>query len=129
MDRLKDRAVQVARRVGKGAAALALHYSGARELLSTVQRRAVGGRRVLILSYHRVVADFAAEQKRSLYTLNVSHDTFRRHMEVLQQSHDIVSLDDALSVLDGTRRAARDVAVVTALTNPSAFSAWATPAL
>jgi peptidoglycan/xylan/chitin deacetylase (PgdA/CDA1 family) len=113
MDRLKDRAIQVARRVGKGAAALALHYSGARELLSTVQRRAVGGRRILILSYHRVVADFAAEQKRSLYTLNVSHDTFRQHMEVLQQSHDIVSLDDALSVLDGTRRAARDVAVVT----------------
>ena len=113
MDRLKERAIQVARRMGKGAAALALHYSGARQLLSTVQRRAVGGRRVLILSYHRVVADFTQEAKRSLYTLNIEQKTFRRHLEVLQESHDVVSLDDALSVLDGTRQAARDVAVIT----------------
>lgn len=113
MDRLIESAIQVARRVGKGAAALALHYSGARELLSTVQRRAVGGRRVLILSYHRVVTDFAEEAKRSLYTLNIEQQTFRRHLEVLQESHDVVSLDEALSVLEGTQKAARDVAVVT----------------
>ncbi|HEY4883895.1 MAG TPA: polysaccharide deacetylase family protein [Myxococcales bacterium] len=113
MERLKERAIQVARRVGKGAAALALHYSGARELLSAVQRRAVGGRRVLILSYHRVVADFAQEAKRSLYSLNIEQKTFRRHLEVLQESHDIVPLEDALSVLDGTRQAARDVATIT----------------
>src|SRR5436190_1217577 len=113
MERVKERALQTARRVGKGAAALALHYSGARQLLSAVQRRAVGGRRVLILSYHRVVADFADEAKRSLYTLNVEQKTFRRHLEVLQESHDVVPLDDALAVLQGTRQAARDVAVVT----------------
>src|SRR5256886_7724921 len=113
MDRLKKRAIQVARRVGKGAAALALHYSGARQLLSAVQRRAVGGRRVLILSYHRVVSDFSEEAKRSLHTLNIEQKTFRRHLEVLQESHDVVSLDDALSVLQGTRQAARNVAVVT----------------
>jgi peptidoglycan/xylan/chitin deacetylase (PgdA/CDA1 family) len=113
MERLIDGAVQLARRVGKGAAALALHYSGAREILSAVQRRAVGGRRVLILSYHRVVADFAGEARRSLYTLNIEQKTFRRHLEVLEESHDVVSLDDALSLLDGTRQAARDVAVVT----------------
>ena len=113
MDHLWQSAIQVARRVGKGAAALALHYSGARELLSAVQRRAVGGRRVLILSYHRVVADFAREAKRSLYTLNIEQKTFRRHLEVLQESHDVVSLDDALSVLNGTSQAARDVAVIT----------------
>jgi len=86
---------------------------GARELLSTVQRRAVGGRRVLILSYHRVVKDFALEEKRSLASLNIAQDTFRRHLEVLQETHDIVPLDDALSVLDGSRAAARDVAVIT----------------
>jgi len=113
MERLKERALQTARRVGKGAAALALHYSGARQLLSAVQRRAVGGRRVLILSYHRVVSDFSEEAKRSLHTLNIEQKTFRRHLEVLQESHDVVSLDDALSVLQGTRQAARDVAVVT----------------
>src|SRR5437016_554130 len=82
MERMKQRAMQLARRAGKGAAALALHYSGARDLLSAVQRRAVGGRRVLILSYHRVVADFVEEAKRSLYTLNVEQKTFRRHLEV-----------------------------------------------
>src|SRR2546426_6962858 len=113
MDPLIQGAIQGARRVGKGAAALALHYSGARELLSAVQRRAVGGRRVLILSYHRVVADFAQEAKRSLYSLNIEQKTFRRHLEVLQESHDIVPLEDALSVLDGTRQAARDVATIT----------------
>ena len=113
MERLKERAIHVARRVGKGAIALALHYSGARELLSAVQRQAVGGRRVLILSYHRVVADFAQEAKRSLHSLNIEQKTFRRHLEVLQESHDIVPLEDALSVLDGTRQAARDVATIT----------------
>lgn len=110
---LKERAVELARRAAKGAAAAVLHHSGARELLSTVQRRAVGGRRVLLLSYHRVVADFAAEKDRSLYTLNIAQDTFRKHLEVLQQSHDIVSLDDALAVLNGSRQSTRDVAVIT----------------
>ncbi|HYS08657.1 MAG TPA: polysaccharide deacetylase family protein [Myxococcales bacterium] len=113
MERLKARAIQVARRAGKGAAALALHYSGAREFLSAVQRRAVGGRRVLILSYHRVVKDFDEEEKRSLFSLNIEQQTFRRHLEVLQESHDIVSLEDALTVLNGTRQAARDVATIT----------------
>jgi len=60
-----------------------------------------------------VVADFAQEAKRSLHTLNIEQRTFRSHLEVLQESHEVVSLDDALSVLDGTRQAARDVAVVT----------------
>jgi peptidoglycan/xylan/chitin deacetylase (PgdA/CDA1 family) len=113
MDHLKERALQVARRVVKGAGALALHYSGARGLLSAVQRRAVGGSRVLIISYHRVVADFAQEQERSLYSLNVEQQTFRLHLEALQESHDIVPLEDALAVLNGSRNSARDVAVIT----------------
>ncbi|MFN2547158.1 MAG: polysaccharide deacetylase family protein [Myxococcales bacterium] len=113
MQRLKQQAIQMARRAAKGVAAIALHWSGARELLSAVQRRAVGGRRVLILSYHRVVKDFGLEEKRSLSSLNVSHETFRRHLEALQETHDIVPLEDALSVLDGSRAAARDVAVIT----------------
>ncbi|MGZ6143620.1 MAG: polysaccharide deacetylase family protein, partial [Myxococcales bacterium] len=49
----------------------------------------------------------------SLSQLNVAQATFRRHLEVLQETHDIVPLDDALSVLDGSRSAARDVAVIT----------------
>ncbi len=127
---LKTRAIQVARRAVKGGAALALHYSGAREFLSAVQRRAVGGRRVLILSYHRVVQDFAEEVERGgLHTLNVGQKTFRHHLEVLQETHDIVSLDDALAVLDGSRRAARDVAVITFDDGYRDVFTWAFPAM
>jgi len=113
MEPLKVRALRAARRAVKGATAVALHHLGARHLLSAVQRRAVGGRRVLILSYHRVVADFLDEKERGLYTLNIAQQTFRRHLEALLGSHDIVSLEDALEVLNGARRAARDVAVIT----------------
>ena len=104
---------ELLRRAAKGAASIALHWSGGRELLAGVQRRAVGGRRVLILSYHRVVKDFAAEKERSLYTLNIAQDTFRRQLEVLSQTHDILPIDDALAVLEGKRPAKRDAAVVT----------------
>jgi len=113
MDRLKAEAIRLARRAGKGAAALALHHSGARGLLSTVQRRAMGGRRVLMLSYHRVVGSYAAEEQTSLNTLNIERETFRKHLEALHETHDIVSLEDALQVLDGSRTATRDVAVIT----------------
>jgi peptidoglycan/xylan/chitin deacetylase (PgdA/CDA1 family) len=113
MKGLKTEAIRLARRVSKGAAALALHHSGARELLSVIQRRAMGGRRVLILSYHRVVGNYAAEKDNSLYTLNIERETFRKHLEALHETHDIVSLEDALQVLDGSRSATRDVAVIT----------------
>ena len=113
MKNLKKEAIQLARRVGKGAAALALHHSGARNVLATVQRRAMGGRRVLMLSYHRVVGNYKAEENTSLNTLNIERETFRKHLEVLHETHDIVSLDDALLVLDGSKPANRDVAVIT----------------
>ncbi len=113
MKRLKDQAVQVARRAVKGAAALALHYSGAQDLISTVQRRAVGGVRVLILSYHRVVGNYRLESERGLPTLNIARDTFRKHLEVLCESHQVTRLDDALEVLGGRRAARRDLAVIT----------------
>ena len=113
MDKLKEKAIQLARRTVKGAAAVALHVSGGRELLSAVQRRAVGGRRVLILSYHHVVKSWAEEAKRGLPTLNIEQETFRKHLETLRETHDIVTLEEALEVLQGTRRASRDVAVIT----------------
>jgi len=113
MTRLKDQAVQVARRAVKGAAALALHYSRAQDLISTVQRRAVGGVRVLILSYHRVVGNYGLESERGLPTLNIARDTFRKHLEVLCESHEVTRLEDALEVLGGRRAARRDLAVVT----------------
>jgi peptidoglycan/xylan/chitin deacetylase (PgdA/CDA1 family) len=113
MDRLKEQAVQVVRRALKGAAALALHYSGAQDLISSVQRRAVGGVRVLILSYHRVVGNFALESERGLYSLTIGQDSFRKHLQVLSATHDVVRLDEALEVLSGKRGAKRDLAVIT----------------
>jgi peptidoglycan/xylan/chitin deacetylase (PgdA/CDA1 family) len=113
MNRMKDQAVQVARRTVKGAAALLLHYSGVQDVISTVQRRAVGGVRVLIVSYHRVVGNYALEAERALPTLNIDVDTFRKQMEVLSETHDVVRLDQALDVLSGRRGARRDLAVVT----------------
>jgi peptidoglycan/xylan/chitin deacetylase (PgdA/CDA1 family) len=113
MDRVKEQAVQVVRRALKGAAALALHYSGAQDLISSVQRRAVGGVRVLILSYHRVVGNFALESERGLYSLTIGQDSFRKHLQVLSETHDVVRLDEALEVLSGKRRAKRDLAVIT----------------
>jgi peptidoglycan/xylan/chitin deacetylase (PgdA/CDA1 family) len=110
---LKESAIHLARRAVKGAAAIALHYSKAGEAISAVQRRAVGGRRVLILSYHRVVGNLELESQRGLPTLNISQQTFKKHLEVLSDTHELVSLDDALEVLGGTRAPRRDVAVVT----------------
>ncbi len=113
MNRFKEQAVQVARRAAKGAAALALHYSGVQDLISSVQRRAVGGVRVLIVSYHRVVGSFALEAEHGLPTLNIGQASFRRDLEVLSETHDVVRLDDALDVLAGKRAAKRDLAVIT----------------
>jgi peptidoglycan/xylan/chitin deacetylase (PgdA/CDA1 family) len=110
---LKDDAIKVLRRAAKGAAAMAFHYTGAEDLLASVQRRAVGGRRVLILSYHRVVGSFDVEATRSLPTLNIAQDTFRKHLETLAEHYQIVALDRALEVLEGRAEARRDVAVVT----------------
>ena len=113
MRRFKDQAVHLARRTVKGAAALALHYSRAQELISAVQRRAVGGARVLILSYHRVVGNYELESQRGLPTLNIGQQTFRKHLGVLCETHDVVRLEDALEVLAGRRTARRDLAVIT----------------
>src|SRR5439155_522941 len=48
-----------------------------------------------------------------LPTLNIGRDTFRKHMEVLCETHQVVRLEDALEVLGGRRRAKRDLAVIT----------------
>jgi peptidoglycan/xylan/chitin deacetylase (PgdA/CDA1 family) len=120
---------RLTRRVVKGALAAGLHYTGARSLLAAAQRRAVGGRRVLILSYHRVVGDLAAASARGLPTLNISQDSFRKQLVQLLETHDVVSLDAALEVLAGTRRARRDVAVITFDDGYRGVYDWAFPVM
>ncbi len=110
---LKRTAVQMARRVSKGAAAVMLHYSGARAAIAAAARKAAGGRRVLILSYHRVVEKIDSDDARTVPTMSITRETFRRHLVQLAETHDIVSLDDALSALSGKSSPARDLAVIT----------------
>lgn len=102
------------RQVAKGAAAAAVHYSGLRQVMATYRRFGAGGRRVLIVSYHRVVDDFERERRRSIPGLLISRETFRRHLEEARRSgYELASLEDALEVLAGRRRAVHDLCVVT----------------
>lgn len=102
------------RRVAKTAAAAALHYSGLRRALVAYQRKLAGGRRVLIVSYHRVVEDFTGELQRSIPGLLISRETFRRHLEEARAAgYELVSLEEALDVLAGRKPARKDLCVVT----------------
>jgi len=102
------------RRVAKDTAAAVVHYSGLRQAMARYRRLRVGGRRVLILSYHRVVDDFEGERKRCIPGLLISRETFRRHLEEARRAgYELASLEDALEVLAGRRSAARDLCVIT----------------
>lgn len=104
----------VLRRAAKSAVANLLHYSGARRAIAGVRRVRSGGRRVLILSYHRVVEDYTGALQHTIPGLVVSKETFRRQLLDLRASgYVFLSLDDALDVLAGRRREERDVCVVT----------------
>jgi peptidoglycan/xylan/chitin deacetylase (PgdA/CDA1 family) len=82
--------------------------------MARYQRRRAGGRRVLILSYHRVVEDYESELRRSIPGLLISKETFRRHLEEARRSgFELASLEDALDVMAGRRSASRDLCVVT----------------
>jgi peptidoglycan/xylan/chitin deacetylase (PgdA/CDA1 family) len=103
-----------ARSAAKAMAANALHYSGVQGLLSRAARVAVGGRRVLILSYHRIVEDFESESRRAIPGLLLSRDTFVRHLDELHRAgFRIVPLAEATEVVSGRREARQDMAVLT----------------
>jgi peptidoglycan/xylan/chitin deacetylase (PgdA/CDA1 family) len=102
------------RRAAKTAAAAALHYSGLRKALAAYQRLQAGGRRILITSYHRVVGDFTGELQRSIPGLLISQETFRKHLEEAHAAgYELASLEDALDVMAGRRKAKKDLCVVT----------------
>ncbi|MHB8875267.1 MAG: polysaccharide deacetylase family protein [Myxococcaceae bacterium] len=104
----------LAKRAAKDALANVVHRSGARRLMAAWQRRRAGGRRVTIVSYHRVVPDFSEAARTSIPGLLVSQRTLRGHLEeAAAAGYELVSLEDALEVLSGRRRARRDQLVVT----------------
>ena len=106
--------VGFARSAAKALAAGGLHYSGLRRVLARASRIAAGGRRVLILSYHRVVEDFDREAQRSIPGLLLSLSTFENHLDALERAgFDVVPLSAALEVISGRLEPRRDVAVLT----------------
>src|SRR5438270_11574988 len=102
------------RQTAKAACAAALHYSGARRALASMGRFAAGGRRTLVLAYHRVVEDFDAEAARANPGLLVSARTFERHLdEVRRAGYEFRPLAEALELNAGLQRSPRDTAVLT----------------
>ncbi len=104
----------IVRRVMKDVAAGVVHHTGIRKAMSAWRRHSSGGRRINIVSYHRVVADFTGELQRSIPGLLISQETFHRHLEEAHAAgYEFVSLGDALEVMAGRRRATKDLFVVT----------------
>jgi peptidoglycan/xylan/chitin deacetylase (PgdA/CDA1 family) len=68
---------------------------------------------VLILGYHRVVADIEQAERDTFNGLVISTETFRRHLQIIREHYDVLPLASAVEVLRGTRLARRAVAVVT----------------
>ena len=102
------------KQAAKAACAAVVHYSGLRQAMAAGARVAAGGRRTLILAYHRVVEDFEGESQRVIPGLLVSARTFERHIEeVRKQGYEFVGLAEALEVNAGLRRTTRDLAVMT----------------
>lgn len=102
------------RRAAKSATANVLHHSGARRALSTVRRLQSGGRRIVIVGYHRVVEDFTGELQQSIPGTLISKETFKRHLEEAHRAgFELASLSDALEVMSGQKRAKKDLFVVT----------------
>jgi peptidoglycan/xylan/chitin deacetylase (PgdA/CDA1 family) len=105
----------VVRRTIKVALAGALRAAGAHRLVGAVRRRAAGGPRVLVVSYHRVTHDYAAAAQEGLASLLVSATTLRRQLEQLARTREIVSLADARRILaepPGAAARRRDVVTV-----------------
>ena len=101
------------RTAAKAVAANALHYSGLQGLLARAARVAVGGRRVLILSYHRIVEDFENERRRAIPGLLLSRATFVRQLDELHRAgFDVVTLGTAMRVISGELEPRRDTAVL-----------------
>jgi peptidoglycan/xylan/chitin deacetylase (PgdA/CDA1 family) len=94
-ERADNSAKWIVRRGVKAALAGALCAAGARWVVRNVARRAAGGSRVLILSYHRPTADFAADAREALPSLLVSTGTLRMQIQQLAREREIVSMDEA----------------------------------
>lgn len=101
------------RRALKSAAAYALQRTGTSRLVVTARRFAAGGRRVVILGYHRVGEDFETARTGTIESCVISRATFRRHVEYLAGHFELATMSRAVEVLSGRERASRDIAAIT----------------
>ena len=102
------------RQSAKAAAAGLLDLSGMGWALTRSARRASGGRRVLIVAFHRVVEDVAAEARLAIPGLLIGARAFEAQLDALHRAgFDVVELERALQILSGETTSSRDVAVVT----------------
>jgi peptidoglycan/xylan/chitin deacetylase (PgdA/CDA1 family) len=82
--------------------------------MAMYRRSQSGGRRILIVSYHRVVGDFAGEMQRSIPGLLISQGTLRRHLEeAALAGYEFATIGDAVEVMAGRKVAKRDLCVIT----------------
>ncbi len=98
----------------KVATAGVLHYSGLRKAMAVYRRSQSGGRRILIVSYHRVVEDYTGAVQQSIPGLLISQETFRRHLEeAAAAGYEFATIGDAVAVMSGLKSTKRDLCVVT----------------
>ena len=98
----------------KTALAACLNASRARQALASWNRWRAGGRRILVLGYHRVVPDFAEAERSAIPGLLISTATLKAQLECAASAgFEPASLEDALEVMAGRRKARSDLLVVT----------------
>jgi peptidoglycan/xylan/chitin deacetylase (PgdA/CDA1 family) len=108
-----DSETALVKRGVKMAAATMLELTGGRKLVSHLRRRSMGGRRVEILGWHRVVEDADDMGRRYIPPMFVSARTFDHQVAWLARNFHVTGMGEALEVLAGRRHVDRDVCVIT----------------
>jgi peptidoglycan/xylan/chitin deacetylase (PgdA/CDA1 family) len=104
--------VNTARRFARSLIAGAFHATGALDALQGA-RRVLGGPRVHILAFHRVVDRIEDLPLDVIPPLAITTASLRELLLVARRGFEVLPLSRAAEVVEGTRRAARDVVAIT----------------
>jgi peptidoglycan/xylan/chitin deacetylase (PgdA/CDA1 family) len=105
--------VSSSRRALKSAVARVSVWSGLSRLLAARDRRISGGRRIVVLGYHRVAIPLRGPSATALESTCIAPETFRRHLEYLSPRFELVGMTQIVSALTGRSRPRRDLAAIT----------------
>src|SRR4051812_13475688 len=97
------------RRLAKELAASTIDHSGLRRLIGHGRRIAAGGRRIVVLGYHRVCTDLEAERTRAIESCLISQSTFAEHVEFLKRHFELTTMSRAVDVMTGATVSSRDI--------------------